>query len=132
MAEPRLPAEVVEMLRKPNPAVIGTVRADGAPVTVATWYLYRDRRIIVNMDAGRRRLEHIRGDPRVSLTVLDDADWGTHVSMQGKLELVDDTDLADIDEIARHYTGEAYPVRDRARLTGVLNIETWHGWGRFA
>jgi PPOX class probable F420-dependent enzyme len=132
MAGPQLPAEVVEMLRKPNPAVIGTVRADGAPVTVATWYLYRDGRIIVNMDAGRRRLDHIRGDPRVSLTVLDDADWGTHVSMQGKLELVDDTDLADIDEIARHYTGKAYPVRDRSRITGVLNIETWHGWGRFA
>jgi PPOX class probable F420-dependent enzyme len=104
------------MLRKPNPAVIATVRADGAPVTVATWYLYRDGRIIVNMDAGRRRLDHIRGDPRVSLTVLDDADWGTHVSMQGKLELVDDTDLADIDEIARHYTGKASAAQVRQKV----------------
>ncbi|WP_433555685.1 TIGR03618 family F420-dependent PPOX class oxidoreductase [Pseudonocardia xinjiangensis] len=129
---PGLPPEIVEMLGNPNPAVIGTVRRNGAPVTVATWYLYRHERIVVNMDAGRRRLDHIRQDPRVSLTVLDRDDWGTHVSMQGRLTLLDDHDLRDIDEIARHYTGQAYPQRDRPRVTGVLDIETWHGWGRFA
>lgn len=120
------------MLGHPHPAVIGTVRHDGAPVTVATWYLYREGRIIVNMDAGRRRLDHIRRDPRVSITVLDGANWGTHVSVQGRMTLRDDPDLRDIDEIARHYTGEAYPQRDRGRVTGVLEIENWHGWGRFA
>ncbi|WP_433274326.1 TIGR03618 family F420-dependent PPOX class oxidoreductase [Pseudonocardia xinjiangensis] len=129
---PGLPPEIVEMLGNPNPAVIGTIRRNGAPVTVATWYLYRHERIVVNMDAGRRRLDHIRQDPRVSLTVLDRDDWGTHVSMQGRLTLLDDHDLRDIDEIARHYTGQAYPQRDRPRVTGVLDIETWHGWGRFA
>jgi PPOX class probable F420-dependent enzyme len=129
---PDLPSDIVEMLGHPNPAVMGTVRRNGAPVTVATWYLYRHGRIVVNMDAGRRRLDHIRHDPRVSLTVLDRDDWGTHVSVQGRLTLLDDHDLRDIDEIARHYTGQPYPQRDRPRVTGVLDIETWHGWGRFA
>lgn len=127
-----LPPEIVEMLTHPNPAVIGTVGADGAPVTVPTWYLFRDGRIVVNMDAGRRRLAHIRRDPRVSITVLDSPEWDTHVSMQGRLTLSGDTDLRDIDEIARHYTGEPYPDRERPRVTGVLDIERWHGWGRFA
>ncbi len=127
-----LPPEIVEMLTHPNPAVIGTVGADGAPVTVPTWYLFRDGRIVVNMDAGRRRLAHMRRDPRVSVTVLDGPEWGTHVSMQGRLTLSGDTDLRDIDEIARHYTGEPYPDRERPRVTGVLDIERWHGWGRFA
>jgi PPOX class probable F420-dependent enzyme len=129
---PDLPSEIVEMLGHPNPAVIGTVRRDGAPVTVATWYLYRDGRILVNMDAERRRLDHIRNDPRVSITVLDGEDWGTHVSMQGRLTLQDDPDLQVLDMIARHYTGKPYPQRDRPRVTGVLEIEAWHGWGRFA
>jgi PPOX class probable F420-dependent enzyme len=132
MAGPTLPAAVEEMLQKPNPAVMGTVRPDGAPVTVATWYLYRDGKIIVNMDAERRRLEHIRNDPRVSITVLDGDDWGTHVSVQGKLDLDEDPGLENIDEIARHYTGHGYPVRDRPRCIGTLEIGTWHGWGRFA
>ncbi|MDT7615537.1 MAG: hypothetical protein QOF00_2984 [Pseudonocardiales bacterium] len=132
MAPPPLPPEVEEMLRRPNPAVIATLRADGAPVTVATWYLYKDGQIIVNMDAGRRRLAHVRRDPRVSLTILDDDDWGTHVSVQGRITLSDDPNLASIDEIARHYTGQAYPIRDRERVVGVVEIQTWHGWGRFA
>jgi PPOX class probable F420-dependent enzyme len=129
---PSLPPEVVEMLRRPNPAVMGTVRPDGAPVTVATWYLYRDGKLVVNMDEGRARLDHIRNDPRVSITVLDGEDWGTHVSVRGRMTLIDDPGLQQIDEIARHYTGKAYPQRDRGRITGVVEIETWHGWGRFA
>jgi PPOX class probable F420-dependent enzyme len=126
------PPEVVEMLGRPNPAVIGTVRRDGAPVTVATWYLFRDGKFILNMDAGRVRLDHIRRDPRVSLTVLDGQDWGTHVSVQGRMTLADDPEMQQIDEIARHYTGGNYPDRDRGRVTGVLEVENWHGWGRFA
>lgn len=122
------------MLRRPNPAVIGTVHPDGGPVTVATWYVWNDEdgTILVNMDAGRRRLEYLRRDPRASLTVLDDEDWGTHISVRGRLKLEDDPDFEVIDRIARHYTGNQYPVRDRPRVTGRLEIESWHGWGRFA
>ena len=51
------------MLRKPNPAVITTLRRDGQPVSAATWYLWDNGRVLVNMDEGRKRLEHLRGDP---------------------------------------------------------------------
>jgi PPOX class probable F420-dependent enzyme len=125
-----LPAELRELLAKPNPSVIATVRPDGQPVTVATWYLLDGDRILVNMDAGRRRLDHLRHDPRVSLTVLDSDSWYTHVSMQGRVvELVDDEDLSDVDRISIHYTGEPYPVRDRKRVSARIRIDRWHGWG---
>lgn len=131
MPKPPLPPEVIEMLKRPNPAVIGTVRPDGTPVTVATWYLWEDGRILVNMDAGRRRLAYIRENPKVSLTVLDVDDWTTHVSVQGTMKLEDDPNLTDIDRLARHYRGSQYPVRDRPRVTGWIEITYWHGWGRF-
>ena len=51
-------------------------------MSVATWYLLDGDRILVNMDEGRKRLEHLRHDPRVSLTALDEAGWYTHVSPQ--------------------------------------------------
>lgn len=125
-----LPAELRELLAKPNAAVIATVRADGQPVTVATWYVLDGDRVLVNMDAGRTRLDHLRNDPRVSLTVLDSASWYTHVSLQGGVtELVDDEGLADIDRISRHYTGDAYPQRDRGRVSAWIEIDRWHGWG---
>ncbi|NMH95774.1 PPOX class F420-dependent oxidoreductase [Pseudonocardia acidicola] len=132
MPPPPLPDAIVEMLEQPNPAVIGTVRPDGAPSTVPTWYLWDDGKIVVSMDAERRRLSHIRRDPRVSLTVLDEQDWGTHVSMRGRMSLLDDNDLLVIDRIAQHYTGKAYEIRDRPRVTGWIEIEAWHAWGRFA
>ena len=48
---------VGEFLTRPNPAVIATLRPDGFPHTAATWYVWEDGRVLVNMDATRRRLE---------------------------------------------------------------------------
>ncbi|MFF0658615.1 PPOX class F420-dependent oxidoreductase [Micromonospora tulbaghiae] len=130
MSKPPLPEPAVAMLRKPNPAVIATLRDDGQPVSAATWYLWEDGRVLVNMDEGRRRLAHLRRDPRVSLTVLDEQGWYTHVSLIGRVaELRDDEGLADIDRISQHYTGRPYPRRDRPRVSAWIEIERWHGWG---
>lgn len=131
MASPPLPPEVRELLARPNPAVVTTLRGDGQPVSVATWYLLEDDgRVLLNMDDGRRRLAYLREDPRVSLTALKEGDWYTHVSIQGRVvELREDADLADIDRLARHYTGDPYRVRDRKRVSAWVAIEQWHGWG---
>ena len=59
-----------EFLTQPNPAAIGTIAPDGGPHTAATWYIWEHGQAVVNMDESRTRLEHIRRDPRVSLTVL--------------------------------------------------------------
>ena len=135
MTAPPLPDAVRELLAKPNPAVIASLRPDGQPVTVATWYLLEEDRsdgdrILVNMDESRKRLEYLRKDPRVSLTALDEAGWYTHVSVQGRVvEWADDPELTDIDRLSRHYTGEAYPTRDRRRVSAWIQVESWHGWG---
>jgi PPOX class probable F420-dependent enzyme len=128
--KPPLPEPVRDLLRKPNPAVISTLGGQGQPVSVATWYLLEGDRILVNMDRGRKRLDHLRRDPRVSLTVLDEAGWYTHVSLQGRVvEMREDPDLADIDRLAEHYTGQRYRVRDRGRVSAWIEVERWHGWG---
>ncbi|MDQ3150737.1 MAG: pyridoxamine 5'-phosphate oxidase family protein, partial [Actinomycetota bacterium] len=73
MPKPPLPEQLDELLAKPNPAVIASVRPDGQPVSVATWYLWENGRILVNMDEGRKRLDYLRHEPRVTVTVLDSA-----------------------------------------------------------
>ena len=130
MPRPPVTDAVAELLARPNPSVITSVRPDGQPVSVATWYLFEHGRVLVNMDEGRRRIEYMRNDPRVTITVLADGDWYTHVSLQGRVvQWDDDTDLAQIDRISRHYTGDAYPVRDRERVGAWIEVERWHGWG---
>ena len=130
MSKPPLPQAAVEMLAKPNPAVIATLRPDGQPVTAATWYLWDDGRILVNMDEGRKRLEHMRNDPRVTLTVLDEGNWYTTVTLIGHVsEWCEDTDLADIDRVSIHYGGNPYPQRDRGRVSAWITVDRWYGWG---
>ncbi|MER7311367.1 PPOX class F420-dependent oxidoreductase [Streptomyces halstedii] len=130
MSKPPLPSEAVELLRRPNPCVVATLRADGAPVSTATWYLWDDGRVLINMDEGRVRLKHLRNDPRITLTVLADDDWYTHVTLIGRVaEMYEDEGLTDIDRLSTHYTGNPYPERSRTRVSAWVEVERWHGWG---
>lgn len=131
MPKPPLPDAVAELLARPCHATISTVRPDGQPVSVPTWYLYERGRILVNMDADRKRLGYLRADPRVSLSAMDPDDWVTHVSIQGRaVELHDDLDLVDIDRIATRYTGAPYGDRSGRRVSAWIQIDRWHAWGR--
>ncbi len=129
MPTPEIPEPAVTLLRQPRPAVMATVRPDGSPVTVATWYLYTDDgRILLTLDAARKRLDHLRADPRISLTVLAE-DWYTQVRLQGRVvEIADDPDLAGADLISTHYTGHAYPNRTRPRVTAIVEIDRFASW----
>jgi PPOX class probable F420-dependent enzyme len=133
MPKPPLPTELDEFLRKPNPAVIASLNGRGEPHTAATWYLWEDGRVLVNMDASRRRLEYLRHDPRVSLTVLDGEDWYTHVTLSGRVAaLEDDPELAGIDRLSQHYRGREYSNRERPRVSAWIEVDRWHAWGRYA
>ena len=129
-----VPADILELLAKPNPAVMATVASDGRPVTVATWYLLEpDGTILLGLDAGRARLNHLRRDPRVSLTALAEGNWYTHVSVQGRVtSIVDDEGLRDIDRLSEHYTGRPYANRERPRVSVHVAIDRWHGWSKGA
>lgn len=126
-----MPAKLLELLAQPNPAVMATLAADGRPVTVATWYLLEsDGTVLLGLDATRARLNHLRRDPRISLTALARDDWYTHVSVQGHVaSIADDDELRDIDRLSEHYTGRPYPNRERPRVSVHLAIDRWHGWG---
>jgi PPOX class probable F420-dependent enzyme len=125
-----LPPELVAFLRKPRPAVVGTVRADGAPVTTACWYgLQGDGRVLLTMDRDSHRLRHLRGNPRVALTVLGD-DWYNQLSLLGHVvEVRDDGELADIDVLSQSYLGEPYEDRSYNGVSVLFEIDAWHTWG---
>ncbi len=120
------------LLREPNPAVIAVVMPSGHPMSVATWYLVEDDgTVLVNMDAGRARLGWIEQHPHVSLTVMKDEEWYTHVSVRGTVvrwEHDEAKALADIDRLSRHYGGERLPQPSAKRVSAWIEITHWHGW----
>jgi PPOX class probable F420-dependent enzyme len=128
-----LPKRLVELLERPNPAVIASIRPDGSPHTSATWYAWNGGRVLLNMEAGRARLRFMRRNPAVSLTGLNGSDWFQHVSLFGRIvEFTDDEGLAGIDRLAQRYLGRAYPKRDRPRVNAWMEIERWYAWNAHA
>jgi PPOX class probable F420-dependent enzyme len=128
---PRLPVppEVDAFLSQPNPAVVASLRPDGSPHTVATWYDWEDGRVLLNMERTRLRLGFLRRDPHAALTVLDGADWYRHVSLIGRVvSIEEDADLVDIDRLAVRYTGQPFRRRDARRVSAWLDPDRWHGW----
>ena len=133
MSATPLADDVRELLLKPNPAVMATVRKDGSPVTVPTWYRLVGDRILLNLDKSRVRLQHIKRDPRVALSVMEAGNWTTHVSIQGRVvEIVDDPNLEGIDSLAQHYTGQNYFNREDPRVDAWVEIDRVHVWGDLA
>jgi PPOX class probable F420-dependent enzyme len=124
-----LPPAVEALVRKPNPAVVASIRPDGTPHSAATWYDWEDGRVLLSMDAGRSRLDFLRRDPHVSVTVLDEASWYRHITLEGVVdELVDDEGLRDTDRLCVRYIGQPYGDRDSPRVTAWVRVTRWHGW----
>jgi PPOX class probable F420-dependent enzyme len=124
-----VPEQVSEFLTQANPAVVATLRPDGFPHTAATWYLWEGGRVLVNMDETRRRLDHMRRDPRVSLTAMAEDAWYRQVTLMGEVVSIEaDAGMRDIDRLAVHYTGEPFARRDQQRWSAWVRIDRWFGW----
>lgn len=124
-----MPGDVDEFLAQPNAAVVATLRPNGSPHTAATWYDWEEGRVLLNMDASRVRLGYMRRDPRVALTAVDLDEWYRQVTLMGRVASIeDDPDLADIDRLARRYTGREYRNRDRRSVSAWVEPERWYGW----
>lgn len=133
MPQGPVPGPIAEFLSRPNPAVFASNRPDGQPVSVATWYLFENGQILVNLASIRKRLKYLETDPRVSLTVLDGDSWYSHVSIQGHVvSLEQDPDLSVIDRISQYYSGSDYRLRDQQRVSCWIEIDRWHAWGAAA
>jgi PPOX class probable F420-dependent enzyme len=129
MPKPPLPPEADKMLRKPNPAVIATLRKDGSPHTAATWYDWDGSRVLVNMDASRLRLQNMHHNPRVCMTVMDGSSWYRQLTVFGRVvEIVDDTDLSGIDRLSLRYTRQLFSNRNAKRVSAYIELDGWYGW----
>jgi PPOX class probable F420-dependent enzyme len=129
MPKPPLPEELDRFLTQPNPSVIATLQPDGAPHSAPTWYIWQDGSVVVNMAASRKRLSHLKRDPRVSLTVFDSDDWYRHVTLRGRVvSIEDDEGLAGIDRLSQHYMSQPYANRDEPRVEAVIEVDGWHAW----
>ncbi|HTW02370.1 MAG TPA: PPOX class F420-dependent oxidoreductase [Streptosporangiaceae bacterium] len=81
---------VRKLLGDPNPAVLATINADGSPQTSVIWVGLDGDDVVISSAAGRRKDRNIRHDPRVSLSVYDQADPEQYAEIRGTATVTED------------------------------------------
>ena len=115
----------------PNLAYLATVSADGSPHLSPLWADTRDGMIVLNTAEGRTKVENVRRDPRVAVSIHDAANphppvaitrhrpWRSPPGALNFIRLM----------LARRYTGEAWtPHEGQTRLILVIRPDRVLGW----
>ena len=121
----RLTPEQQELLKGLNFANLATLREDGSPQVTPVWIDYVDGEILINTRKGRTKDRNMRRDPRVSLSVLDQANPYTYVAITGNAVIVDEGERAwaHINDLQEKYHGNRNFPRDDGAVRVILRIE---------
>lgn len=95
----------IEILDRPNPAVLGTVNPDGSPQTSVVWVGRDGADLVVSTADGRRKVRNIARDPRVSLCVYDQHDPEQYVEVRGLATVAEDPGRQLAVALAEQYEG---------------------------
>jgi PPOX class probable F420-dependent enzyme len=110
--------EDLGLFRGKNFAHLAVIRPDGSPHVTVTWIDAADGRILVNTAVGRVKDRYVRADPRVSVTLHDEADPYRWIRVDGVVEEFVTGEEAErhIDELNRRYhDGEAWTYTEGQR-----------------
>ena len=121
----KLTTKQESLLKGLNFANLATIREDGSPQVTPIWIDYVDGEILINTRKGRVKDRNMRRDPRVSLSVLDQANPYTYVAITGTVTILDEGERAweHIDDLQEKYHGNRNFARDEGAVRVMLRIE---------
>ncbi len=127
LAAPALvPASHRDLLTRPICGVLTTIEPDGQAQSSLVWLDDDGTCARVNTTLERRKGRNLRGNPKVSLLVVDPDDTSRFVQIRGDAELVTAGAVEHLDSLTRKYTdhprfyGFVYPEEQAARETRVI------------
>lgn len=101
-----LSVEMMEFLRRPNMAVLATLRKDGSPHQTVVWYLYEDGEVKISITDTRAKYRHVMRDRRVSLAIVGGELPYKEIVFEGEAEVTDEGGHDVFRRLAIHYYGE--------------------------
>src|ERR671919_1301432 len=102
---------IMRLIDGRNFAFLATVKKDGSPQVTPTW-IDRDKDIIlINTAEGRIKHKNVTKDPRVAISLVDDQNPYSMVTISGRvIEQTNEGANDHIDKLARKYLkAEKYP-----------------------
>ena len=100
-----LSAAARKIIDEPSPAVLATINPDGSPQTSVVWLRRDGNDLLISSAAGRRKAKNLARDPRVSVTVYDQADPLQYVEVRGLATVTEDTGRELAVSLAEEYEG---------------------------
>jgi PPOX class probable F420-dependent enzyme len=116
---------VRQLFQSKNFAFLSTLMPDGSPHVTPTWVDIDDDHIIVNTVVGRVKHKNVSRDPRVAISVADQANPYNMVTVRGRvIEQTTKGAEEHIDKMAKKYFGmDRYPGHAPGEKRLILRIK---------
>ena len=123
-----VPQSHADLLGAPHFAHVCTVNADGSPQTSPVWLNREGDAILINSAEGRRKVENMRRDSRVAISIIDAQNPYRYIELRGRVtELTHEGADAHIDRLAKDYLGaDEYPYRSPSEQRVLARIQIEH------
>lgn len=128
LSHPVIPDEYADILHKAGFSHMATLGPDGAPQTSPVWYDWDGDHLLVSQTTSRKKLENLKRDPRVALSILDPDNPYRYLEIRGKVAAVEpDEGFEFINSLAKKYLGQdKYPWIQPGEERVVVKIEPLH------
>lgn len=119
-----VPDSHLDLLKGVNFAHLATLNPGGEPQVSPVWIDFDGENVLINSAEGRAKVRNLDRDPRVALSVHDQANPYRYIQVRG--EVVEKThDGADehIDALAKRYLdADSYPFRSPGEVRVIYKI----------
>ncbi|HSP56021.1 MAG TPA: PPOX class F420-dependent oxidoreductase [Dehalococcoidia bacterium] len=123
-----LPENVKKLFREPNFGHLATLMPDGSPHVSVVWVDIDGDRIIVNTQEGRIKPANVRHDPRVSISIYEQANPYNSATIRGRVvDITHEGAEEGIHKLAKKYMGQdRYPYLQPGDQRVIIVIEPEH------
>jgi PPOX class probable F420-dependent enzyme len=117
--------KLLRLVEAKNFAFIGTVGKDGYPHVTPVWVDHDGQHILVNTTTNRVKTRNIKGNPKVSVAIVDWSNPYDKVVVKGTVvDLIENGAEQHIDKLAKKYLGQdRYPWHNPKEKRVILKIK---------
>jgi PPOX class probable F420-dependent enzyme len=128
-----LPAELLELLRRPSLCFVATIMPDGSPQLTQTWVTTDGEHVVINTPDRSQKARNVAHDQRVAVNIADSDNTRRYFAVRGRvIAATTDGGALSIDEISRKYLGRPYPNfggRPETRMILTIEADSVRGMG---
>jgi PPOX class probable F420-dependent enzyme len=128
-----LPADLLDLLRRPSLCFVATVMPDGSPQLTQTWVSTDGEHIVVNTPDHSQKARNVARDPHVAVNVVDPDNSRRYFAVRGRvIATTTEGGAENIDDISHKYLGRPYPNfsgRPETRLIMTIEADSISGTG---